>query len=55
MRQSASHSDYVRQDEILRVVVNLAIEAAVSVDKRVTNPLQVVNLPHTVPIFCEAQ
>ena len=34
------------QDEILRAVVNRAIQAAAALDKRVTNTLQVVNLPH---------
>ena len=38
---------YVGQDEILRAVVNRAIQAAAIPDKRVTNPLQVVNLPHS--------
>jgi hypothetical protein len=33
------------RDGILRAVVNRA-QAAVGLKKRVTNPLQVVNLPH---------
>jgi hypothetical protein len=44
----------VGQDEILRAVVNRAIQAA-GLDKRVTNPLQVVNLPHAgaeLPQLC---
>jgi hypothetical protein len=50
----------VGQDEILRAVVNRAIQAAAGLDNRVTNPLQVVNLPHaggreTVSILYEAQ
>jgi hypothetical protein len=37
---------YVGQDKILRAVVNRVIRAVAIPDKRVTNPLQVVNLPH---------
>jgi hypothetical protein len=37
---------YVGQDEILRAVVNRAIQGAAGLDKRVTNPLQVAKLPH---------
>jgi hypothetical protein len=37
---------YVGQDEILRAVVNRAIKPPAGLDKRVTNPLKVVNLPH---------
>jgi hypothetical protein len=38
---------YVGQDEILRAVVNRANTSRRRLDKRVTNPLQVDNLPHT--------
>ena len=37
---------YVGQDEILRAVVKPQIQGAAGLDKRVTNPLQVVNLTH---------
>ena len=55
-RQSATGSrtsdvrkiQYVGQDEILRAVVNRAIQAAAGLNKRV-NPLQVANLPRAGP------